>query len=158
MCLFCFHLVSTANQRRVFRCDHRNSDRALLYWRMLRCAGHCSASLPVPSLSASCRYVVYLGHVACTWLGVSERVHYNALHGGGLRHAVLELGDWWDLHTDVHQWVHARGLWRLHVRGGHAWRRLADLHRRGLSRKLGWHQCGHGLHLRHWLHRCASSS
>ena len=72
-------------------------------------------------------------------LGGSQRVHYNALHGGGLRHAMLGLGDWWDLHTDLQQWIHAGGLWRLYLRGGHAWWRLADLHRRRLSRKLGWH-------------------
>ena len=133
------------------------------------CSGPITATTTAPYYSGSCTgarhaipsFIFSVGvHVvgcalACVY---SQRLHDQALHGGGLRHAVLELGDWWNLHTDLQQWIHAGGLWRLHLRGWHAWWRLADLHRRRLSRKLGWHQCGLGLRLHHRLHRFASSS
>ena len=125
-------------------------------------AGSCAgARCAAPSLVSSCARPVSVcmsGMLRACWLVCSQRLHDQALHGGGLRHAVLELGDCRYLHTDVQQWGHSHGLWRLYLRGGHAWRRLADLHRRRLSRKLGWQQCGHGLHLHQWLHRFASSS
>ena len=75
-CVVCVSVTMTcaaparAQQLRVLRRAHRNSNRALLFWLMHRCVLRCALSLQTSSLARLVR--VHVGHVACAMACVAN--------------------------------------------------------------------------------------